>query len=98
MTNFEKKVYKAVLSIPIGQVRSYSWVAKRIGRPKAIRAVGGALKKNPLPLIIPCHRVIKKDGSMGGYSLGKRFKKKLLEIEKTISGQLMKPNSLRFYP
>lgn len=88
LTNFQREVLKIVLKIPLGQTRSYSWIAKRLGRPKAIRVVGRALKKNPLPFIIPCHRVIRKDGSIGGYFLGKRFKKRLLEIEKIISKQI----------
>lgn len=85
LTYFQREVLKAVLKIPMGQTRSYSWVAKKLGKPKAIRAIGRALKKNPLPFIIPCHRVIRKDGSVGGYFLGRRFKKRLLETEKIIS-------------
>ncbi|MFH0826593.1 MAG: MGMT family protein, partial [Candidatus Omnitrophota bacterium] len=59
MTSFAKKVYRAVLSIPFGQVRSYKWVARKAGSPRAVRAVGSLLKKNPCPFMIPCHRVIK---------------------------------------
>lgn len=88
LTNFQKEVLKLVLKIPVGKTRSYSWIAKELGRPKAIRAVGNALKKNPLPLIIPCHRVIRKNGSAGGYLWGERFKKKLLEVEKFISKRI----------
>lgn len=83
-TDFQKKVYRAVLSIPLGEVRSYNWVAKRIGRSKAVRAVGTALRKNPFTIIIPCHRVVKSDGSLGGYSRGVKKKKHLLELEKEI--------------
>ncbi|MFC1709100.1 methylated-DNA--[protein]-cysteine S-methyltransferase [Candidatus Omnitrophota bacterium] len=86
ISDFQKKVYKAVSQIPIGQVRSYSWVAKKIGHPKAVRAVGTALKKNPFAPLVPCHRVIKTDGSLGGYSGGLKKKKQLLKLEKEISG------------
>jgi methylated-DNA-[protein]-cysteine S-methyltransferase len=81
---FAKKVYKAVLSIPIGEVRSYKWVAQKIGSPGATRAVGQILKHNPWPLIIPCHRVICADGKLGGYARGEKKKKALLDLEKQI--------------
>lgn len=88
MSSFAKKVYRVVLRIPLGEVRTYKWVAKKIGRPKAFRAVANILKKNPLPLIIPCHRVIRKNGSVGGYLWGKKFKERLLELEKALSEQI----------
>jgi O-6-methylguanine DNA methyltransferase len=75
MTPFAKKVYKVVLGIPLGQVRTYKWVALKVGCPNACRAVGQVLKNNPYPLIIPCHRVIGSNGSLGGYSGGKKTKK-----------------------
>lgn len=78
---FEKKIWKATQSIPYGEVRTYQFIAKEIGSPKAFRAVGQALKKNPLPIIIPCHRVIQSNGKLGGFSGGIEFKKKLLRIE-----------------
>ncbi len=81
-TPFEKEVLKIVSQIPLGQSRSYKWVAKKIGRPMAARAVGQALKKNPLPFIIPCHRVVRSDGKIGGYRWGKVLKQKLLNYEK----------------
>jgi methylated-DNA-[protein]-cysteine S-methyltransferase len=84
LTDFERRVLKEILKIPMGKTRSYSWLAKRLGKPKAIRAVGRALRNNPLPFIIPCHRIIRKDGSVGGYLFGERFKKKLLDLERTI--------------
>ena len=82
LTEFEWAVLKTTLTIPLGQTRSYKWVAQQIGKPKAMRAVGQALRKNPYPLTIPCHRVIKSDGQLGGYA-GKMDSKKsrLLEIE-----------------
>jgi len=83
-SDFEKKVYKAALAIPIGEVRSYGWIAKKIGKPKAVRAVGTALRKNPFAPIIPCHRVVKGNGSIGQYSAGKNKKKKLIILENQI--------------
>ncbi len=86
MTAFEKKVYKVVAAIPLGQVRTYKWVAAKAGSPGAVRAVGQALKKNPYPLIVPCHRVIRSDGDCGGYAWGGRKRKnELLALEKRIA-------------
>ncbi len=68
VTPFQKKVYKAILRIPKGEVRTYAWVAKRIGKPKAARAVGQALKANRWAPMIPCHRVIGSNGTLTGYS------------------------------
>lgn len=84
ITPFAKKVYRAVLTIPLGEVRSYKWVAERIGMPRATRAIGQVLKRNPWPLIIPCHRVICSGGKLGGYSSGIKKKKALLDLEKQI--------------
>ena len=84
MSSFTKRVYRAVLQIPLGEVRSYQWVAKKAGSPKAFRAVGQVLKHNPWPVIIPCHRVVKSDNRLGGYSGGLRKKKYLLGVEKEI--------------
>lgn len=84
MTPFAKKVYQVVLSIPWGQVRSYKWVARKIGNPKASRAIGQILRHNPHPLIIPCHRVICSNGNLGGYIFGRKMKKELLDLEKKI--------------
>jgi methylated-DNA-[protein]-cysteine S-methyltransferase len=66
-TPFQRQVWKTAMEIPYGQVRSYKWVAEKIGRPSACRAVGHALATNPLPLVIPCHRVIRNDGKPGGF-------------------------------
>ena len=87
-TEFEKKVYRCVLQIPFGQVRTYEWVARKIGRPKAVRAVGTALRKNPFTLLVPCHRVVKKSGDIGDYSSGKRRKRKLITLEKNIRNMI----------
>ena len=89
LTDFEWQVLRAALEIPLGETRSYQWVARKIGRPKAVRAVGQALRKNPYPLIIPCHRVVKSDGTPGGYA-GKMDGKKarLLAVEQDIVRRL----------
>ena len=84
MTPLAKRVYKIVLSIPLGEVRTYKWVAQKAGRPKAARAIGQILKNNPYPLIIPCHRVIESRGRLGGYVWGKRIKGALLNLERQI--------------
>ncbi len=78
---FFKKVYLVVLNIPKGETRTYKWVAKKVGNPKAYRAVGMALNKNPLTGIIPCHRVINSNGGLGGYSKGLEKKISLLMKE-----------------
>jgi O-6-methylguanine DNA methyltransferase len=67
---FERAVWLKALEIPRGEVRPYGWIAVEIGRPKAVRAVGTALGHNPIPLIVPCHRVVRSDGTLGQYSLG----------------------------
>jgi len=69
-TEFERDVWHKALAIPRGEVRPYGWIAAEIGRPKAVRAVGTALGHNPVPLIVPCHRVVRTDGMIGQYSLG----------------------------
>lgn len=80
-TPFELKVWDTVYGIPYGETRSYDWVAKQVGSPKEVRAVGQALKHNRLPIVIPCHRVINKSGDLGGFSAGVEMKRKLLKIE-----------------
>jgi methylated-DNA-[protein]-cysteine S-methyltransferase len=80
-THFERKVWAATSRIPYGQRRPYSWVAKEVGSPRSYRAVGAALAKNPIPIIIPCHRVLRKDGSLGGYGGGLDMKLTLLKME-----------------
>ncbi len=80
-TDFQRAVWNAAAKIPYGETRSYAWIAKRIGRPKAARAVGQALGANPVPVIIPCHRVITSVGRLGGFTGGLRMKKRLLAME-----------------
>jgi O-6-methylguanine DNA methyltransferase len=84
MTPFAKKVYQVVAKIPLGEVRTYKWVAKKAGYPKAYRAAGQVLKKNPYPLIIPCHRVVASSAGVGGYVWGKKKKAALLNLERQI--------------
>jgi|MGYP001185143978 methylated-DNA-[protein]-cysteine S-methyltransferase len=83
-TPFQLKIWKYLIKIPKGSVKTYSQVAKAIGKPKAVRAVANAISKNPYPPSIPCHRVIRSDGSLGGYSGkgGIKQKLKLLRSEK----------------
>lgn len=81
---FYKKVWLETLKIPKGEVRTYKFIAEKIGKPKAYRAVAKALKENPLTIIIPCHRVIKSSGELGGYSKGVKKKYKLLVSEGVI--------------
>lgn len=80
-TDFEKRVWLALREIPYGETRTYKWLAEKIGRPAAFRAVGQALSRNPLPIFLPCHRVIESDGSLGGYSGGTDIKRRLLDME-----------------
>jgi len=80
-STFRRAVWEATRTIPYGQTRSYGWVARQIGKPMALRAVGQALAKNPLPIVVPCHRVIGKNGSLTGFAGGLDMKKRLLELE-----------------
>ena len=81
-TKFMQQVWTALQEIPYGEVRSYGEIAKRIGNPKSARAVGMANHRNPIPIIIPCHRVIEANGKLGGYALGIENKEFLLQLEK----------------
>ncbi|MFC1966108.1 methylated-DNA--[protein]-cysteine S-methyltransferase [Chloroflexota bacterium] len=80
-TPFQHKVWEATRLIPYGETRSYLWVAEQIKRPEAVRAVGQALGKNPLPLIVPCHRVVASNGKLGGFGGGLEMKENLLRLE-----------------
>lgn len=80
-TPFQRAVWQALAEIPYGQTASYGDIARRIGRPKACRAVGGAIHRNPIPVIIPCHRVIGSDGSLTGFAPGLDKKIVLLQLE-----------------
>ncbi len=80
-TPFQKEVWQALSSIPYGQTRSYADIAAQVGRPKAFRAVGMANNRNPIPIVIPCHRVVGSSGDMVGYAYGTKIKRYLLELE-----------------
>ena len=80
-TPFKRQVWETTKLIPYGETRSYTWVAEQIKKPKAVRAVGQALGGNPLPIIIPCHRVVASNGKLGGFSGGVEMKKRLLSLE-----------------
>jgi O-6-methylguanine DNA methyltransferase len=81
LSGFESDVLHAAMTIPRGETRPYSWVAREIGRPRAVRAVGTALGHNPVPLLIPCHRVVRADGTIGQYVFGPTAKETLLRGE-----------------
>ncbi len=82
---FGERVLRAAAAIPFGQVRSYAELARAINAPRAARAVGAALGRNPLPIVIPCHRILRSDGSLGGYAYGPEVKQRLLALEGTLS-------------
>jgi O-6-methylguanine DNA methyltransferase len=81
--DFQRRVLEAAREIPFGEARPYAWIAARIGHPRAVRAVGTALGRNPVPLILPCHRVWRSDGGLGGYIFGAGIKDRLATLERT---------------
>jgi len=80
-TTFQQKVWTLTHTIPYGETRTYGWVAREIDRPRAARAVGQALSRNRFPIVVPCHRVVGSDGSLGGFSDGLEMKRRLLALE-----------------
>jgi len=84
-TPFQRRVWQTALRIPYGRARSYQWIASKIGGRRYSRAVGNALGANPVPLIVPCHRVVAHDASLGGFSCGLTVKRKLLKLEGTLA-------------
>jgi methylated-DNA-[protein]-cysteine S-methyltransferase len=90
-TDFQKRCWQELLKIPYGETRSYAAIARAIGNPAAVRAVGLANGQNPIAIIVPCHRVIGSDGSLTGYGGGLETKRKLLELEGALSGSLAAP-------
>ena len=80
-TEFQQRVWKTIREIPYGEVRSYQWIADRIGRPKSARSIGNAVGANPVSILIPCHRVIRSNGALGGYGGGLDRKRQLLVLE-----------------
>ncbi len=95
LSEFQREVLNVTAHIPPGEVRPYGWVAREIGNTGAVRAVGSALGRNPVPIVIPCHRVVRSDGAVGNYAFGAPMKKALLEHE-GMSTELFAPGSLRF--
>jgi methylated-DNA-[protein]-cysteine S-methyltransferase len=98
-TPFQQRVWRELLKIPKGSVTTYASIAKRVGKPKAVRAVANAIAANPWPLRIPCHRVIRSDGKLGGYSGpgGTAGKRKLLRNEgaiRSLSGASLRVQSI----
>jgi O-6-methylguanine DNA methyltransferase len=87
-TEFQLKCWRALLDIPYGETRTYRDVAQAIGHPRAFRAVGMSNNRNPVAIVVPCHRVIASDGSLCGYGGGLDIKRKLLELEGALSGTL----------
>lgn len=81
LSDFERDVLTATGHIPAGQTRPYGWVAREAGRPRAVRAVGSVLARNPVPLLVPCHRVVRADGLLGDYMFGPGHKEQLLRAE-----------------
>ena len=81
LTRFQQAVYRVVWTIPRGETRSYQWVAAMIGSPRAVRAIGNALHRNPFAPRIPCHRVVRADGGLGGFAGGIAKKRRLLTAE-----------------
>jgi len=79
-----KKIYAVLLTIPPGEIRTYAWLARKVGKPRHSRAIGQILKRNPWPLLVPCHRIVKSNGELGGYALGVKTKKNLLDLEQKI--------------
>ena len=84
-TAFQRAVWRALAEIPYGETRSYADVARAVGKPRAVRAVGAANGANPLALVVPCHRVIAADGTLGGYGGGLELKARLLAMERSLS-------------
>ena len=86
-TSFQLAVWRALLAIPYGETRSYLDVARAVGSPDAVRAVGMANAANPVPLVVPCHRVIRSGGKLGGYGGGLELKRRLLAMEQSVRHQ-----------
>jgi methylated-DNA-[protein]-cysteine S-methyltransferase len=96
VTEFERAVLLKAREIPRGQIRTYGWIAAEIGRPGAVRAVGSALRKNPVPVLIPCHRVVRSDGHLGDYALGgSEAKRAILAAEGVVDDHI--PQLVRLY-
>jgi O-6-methylguanine DNA methyltransferase len=95
LSRFQTRVLQVTAAIPPAEVRPYGWVAREMGNPGAVRAVGSALARNPVPILIPCHRVVKSDGSVGNYAFGPQMKKDLL-VHEGMDSDLFEAGSLRY--
>ena len=84
-TEFQRKVWNEIMKIPRGETKTYKQIAEKIGKPKSYRAVANACGKNPYPVVIPCHRVIKSDGSIGGYSAKGGIKRKRMLLANEVN-------------
>jgi methylated-DNA-[protein]-cysteine S-methyltransferase len=84
-TAFQRRVWRTLQRVPFGKLRSYQWIAARVGGQRYARAVGNAVGANPLPIVLPCHRIVAQDASLGGFSCGLPMKRKLLTLEGTLS-------------
>lgn len=84
-TRFQRHVWRVLQRVPYGTLRSYQWIATQVGGPRYARAVGNAVGANPLPIVIPCHRIVARDGTLGGFSCGLPVKRKLLALEGSLS-------------
>jgi methylated-DNA-[protein]-cysteine S-methyltransferase len=84
-TLFQRRVWRMLQRVPYGKLRSYQWIAARVGGRRYARAVGNAVAANPLPIMVPCHRIVAQDASLGGFSCGLSMKRKLLTLEGTLS-------------
>ena len=84
-TAFQRQVWRTLLKVPHGKLRSYQWVASRVGGKQYARAVGNAVGANPIPIVVPCHRIVAQDATLGGFSGGLPTKRKLLTLEGTLS-------------
>jgi len=83
-TAFQRRVWRTLQRVPFGKLRSYQWIASRVGGRRYARAVGNAVGANPLPIVVPCHRIVAQDASLGGFSCGLPMKRKLLTLEGTL--------------
>lgn len=86
LSGWDHRILKALRKVPLNQQISYSELASKANVPRAARAVGNTLNRNPIPILIPCHRVIRKDGTLGGYSGGLKWKKRLIALERQMMG------------
>jgi O-6-methylguanine DNA methyltransferase len=98
LTEFERAVLLKAREIPLGEVRTYGWIAAQIGHPQAVRAVGTALRKNPIPILIPCHRVVRSDGHIGEYALGGSDNKRAILAAEGLQLEEIQRLARRFHP